>query len=49
MQTNATAPTEYEDLESHRRMWTAFTSLLVKSIVGIVIILLFLGWVTGVL
>ena len=47
MQSDATAP-EYEDLESHRKMWAAFTSLIVKSLVSIVILLLFLGWITDI-
>jgi hypothetical protein len=40
---------EFSDLESHKRMWSGFTHLLVRSIIGIVIVVLFIGFVTGTL
>jgi hypothetical protein len=40
---------EFSDLQSHKQMWAGFTHLLVRSIIGLVILLLFIGWVTGVL
>ena len=47
MQSEATAP-EYEDLESHRQMWGAFTGFIFKSAVSIAIGLILIAWITGV-
>jgi len=40
---------EFPDLPSHQRMWTGFTHLLVRSIIGLVVLILFIGFITGVL
>lgn len=40
---------EFPDLESHKRMWAGFTHLLVRSIIGLVVLMLLIGFVTGVL
>jgi len=40
---------EYPDLKSHQQMWAGFTHLLVRSIIGITIVVLFIGFVTGTL
>ena len=40
---------EFEDINSHRRMWEAFTQFAARGIVGVVALLLFIGFVTGVL
>ncbi len=40
---------EFPDLDSHKRMWSGFTHLLVRSIIGVVVIVLFIGFVTGTL
>ena len=40
---------EFSDLQSHKQMWSGFTHLLVRSIIGIVIVVLFIGFVTGTL
>jgi len=48
MQSPANAQ-EFEDLGSHRRMWNAFTSFMLRGIIAVVALLLFLGWITGVL
>ena len=40
---------EFPDLDSHKRMWSGFTHLLVRSIIGVVIVVLFIGFVTGTL
>ncbi|MDB5395304.1 MAG: hypothetical protein JWM91_2810 [Rhodospirillales bacterium] len=40
---------EFPDLESHKRMWSGFTHLLVRSIIGLVVLMLFIGFITGVL
>jgi len=47
LQSDATTQ-EYEDLDSHRQMWSSFTGFIFKSIVSIVIALLLIAWVTGV-
>lgn len=39
---------EFNDLESHKRMWAGFTHLLVRSIIGMVVLILFLAWITGI-
>ena len=40
---------EFSDLESHKQMWSGFTHLLVRSIIGVLIVVLFIGFVTGTL
>ena len=40
---------EFTDLNAHKQMWAGFTRLLVRSIIGIVIVVLFIGFVTGTL
>ncbi len=40
---------EFADLESHKRMWSGFTHLMVRGIIGVIIILVFIGFVTGTL
>jgi hypothetical protein len=40
---------DFPDLESHKRMWSGFTHLLVRSIIGVVVLVLFIGFVTGTL
>jgi len=47
LQSEATTP-EYEDLESHRQMWGAFTGFIVKSLISIIVGLLLIAWITGV-
>ena len=46
---NPTTTEDFPDLPSHQRMWNGFTHLLVRSIIGIVILVLFFGFVTGTL
>ena len=46
---SATQGKEYQDLGTHRRMWHAFTGFMVKGIVGVIITLLIVGFLTGVL
>jgi hypothetical protein len=40
---------DFPDLDSHKQMWSGFTHLLVRSIIGVVILVLFIGFVTGTL
>jgi hypothetical protein len=40
---------EFPDIDSHNKMWGGFTHLLVRGIVGVIVIVLFIGFVTGVL
>jgi hypothetical protein len=40
---------EFSDLAAHKQMWSGFTHLLVRSIIGILIVVLFIGFVTGTL
>jgi hypothetical protein len=40
---------EFTDLESHKRMWAGFTHLMVRGIIGVVIVVLFIGFITGTL
>ena len=47
MQTHA-AQEDFPDLKSHQQMWASFTGALVKGVIGVVIVVLFTAWVTGV-
>ena len=40
---------DFPELKSHQQMWTGFTHLLVRSIIGVVVVVLFIGFVTGTL
>ena len=40
---------DFPELKSHQQMWTGFTHLLVRAIIGVVVLLLFIGFVTGTL
>jgi hypothetical protein len=49
MSSPASNTDDFPDLKSHQQMWSGFTHLLVRSIVGAVVVLLVLGFITGVL
>ena len=49
MQQSQGATQEFEDLGTHRQMWASFTGFVTKSVFATVILLLLIGWVTGVL
>ena len=49
MSSPASSNEEFTDLKSHQQMWSGFTHLLVRSIIGVVVVLLFIGFVTGTL
>jgi hypothetical protein len=40
---------DFSDLKSHQQMWSGFTHLLVRGIIGVVLLVLFIGFVTGTL
>ena len=40
---------EFSDLESHKQMWSGFTHLMVRGIIGVLIVVVFIGFVTGTL
>jgi len=40
---------QFPDLESHNKMWTGYTHLLVRGIIGVIVIVVFIGFVTGTL
>lgn len=40
---------EFTDLPAHKQMWAGFTHLMVRGIIGVIILLVFIGFVTGTL
>jgi hypothetical protein len=40
---------EFPDLNAHKQMWDGYTHLLVRGIVGVVVVVVFIGFVTGTL
>jgi hypothetical protein len=34
---------------SHQRMWEAFTRFATRGVIGVIVLVLFIGWITGVL
>jgi hypothetical protein len=48
---NPTTPAheEFEDLGSHRQMWNAFTKWIVGGTISVIVVVLFIGFVTGTL
>ena len=40
---------DFPDLDAHKHMWTSYTHLIVRSIIAIIIGVLFIGFVTGTL
>ena len=49
MSSPATSNEDFPDMKTHQQMWTGYTHLITRGIVGVVILLLFIGYVTGVL
>ena len=39
----------FPDLKTHQQMWAGYTHLLVRGIIGVVVVVLFIGFVTGTL
>jgi hypothetical protein len=40
---------EFSDLNSHKQMWAGYTHLMFRGAVGVAIVVLFIGFVTGTL
>ena len=40
---------DFSDLKSHQQMYTGYTHLITRGIIGVVILVLFIGFVTGTL
>jgi hypothetical protein len=49
MSSSPTTQEDFPELAAHKAMWTSYTHLLVRSIIAIVIGVLFIGFVTGTL
>jgi len=49
MSSPASSTEEFPDMKSHQQMYVGYTHLITRGIIGVVIGLLFIGWVTGVL
>jgi hypothetical protein len=39
----------FPDLPTHQQMWAGYTHLITRGIIGVVILVLFIGFVTGTL
>jgi hypothetical protein len=44
-----TASEEFSDMKYHLKMWRGYTRLLTRGTIGVAVLVLFLGWITGVL
>jgi hypothetical protein len=40
---------EFSDLASHKAMYTGYTHLITRGIIGVIVIVVFIGFVTGTL
>jgi hypothetical protein len=40
---------DFPDLKSHVAMWSGFTSFMTRGIIGVIVVVLFVGWITGVI
>jgi hypothetical protein len=40
---------EFSDLNAHKQMWTGYTHLLVRGIIAVLVVVVFIGFVTGTL
>ena len=49
MSSPASSTEDFTDLKSHQQMYSGYTHLITRGIIGVVILLLFIGFVTGVL
>ena len=39
----------FPDMKSHQQMWIGYTHLITRGIIGVLIVVLFIGFVTGTL
>ncbi|HEX4507008.1 MAG TPA: hypothetical protein VH722_14860 [Alphaproteobacteria bacterium] len=49
MSSPATSNEEFADIKSHQQMYVGYTHLITRGIIGVIIVLLFIGFVTGTL
>ena len=49
MSSPASSNEEFSDLKSHQQMYAGYTHLIMRGIIGVVVVVLFIGFVTGVL
>ena len=49
MSSSANSTEDFPDLKTHQQMWSGYTHLITRGIIGVVILLLFIGFVTGTL
>ncbi len=40
---------EFKDVASHQHMWEAFMRFTTRGVIGTIVVVLFVGWITGVL
>ena len=40
---------DFPDLKTHQQMWAGYTHLIVRGIIGVTVVVLFIGFVTGTL
>jgi len=40
---------DFSDLKSHQQMYAGYTHLIMRGIIGVVVVVLLLGFITGVL
>ena len=40
---------DFPDLKTHQQMWAGYTHLIVRGIIGVVVLVVFIGFVTGTL
>jgi hypothetical protein len=46
MDTPTTAE-DFKDIARHEHMWSGFTRFLTRGIIGVIVVVLFVGWITG--
>ena len=46
---NPVSTEDFTDLESHKQMYTGYTHLITRGIIGVIVIVVFIGFVTGTL
>jgi len=49
MSSPASSSEDFPDLKTHQQMWSGYTHLITRGIIGVVVVLLVIGFVTGVL
>ena len=49
MSSPASSNEDFVDLKSHQQMYSGYTHLITRGIVGVIVVLLVIGFITGVL